>query len=170
MMTTYTRRSPGQSYLKHVLADRINKILHETTLDLEINPSKVYEKLIQDLSNNGTTNLPSDMSPSVTAEEALANPHVQAIIAPRVQTLIAITTEFLDTIIKNIDIVPYGIRWICKQIKILTKVSLLLTTNLSPLLLRENTLKLETSTSAHLSVASSFYASLILQSLLPKHT
>lgn len=41
MMTTYTRRGPGQSYLKSVLAERINSLIEHQDLNLEINPVKV---------------------------------------------------------------------------------------------------------------------------------
>jgi Ras GTPase-activating-like protein IQGAP2/3 len=41
MMTTYTRRGPGQSYLKNVLAERINALIEHKDLNLEINPLKV---------------------------------------------------------------------------------------------------------------------------------
>jgi hypothetical protein len=40
-MTTYTRRGPGQSYLKSVLAERINSLIEHKDLNLEINPVKV---------------------------------------------------------------------------------------------------------------------------------
>ena len=40
MMTTYTRRGPGQTYLKNVLSERINKLIEHKDLDLEINPLK----------------------------------------------------------------------------------------------------------------------------------
>lgn len=46
MMTTYTRRGPGQSYLKSVLADRINSLIEHKDLNLEINPLKVSIKEI----------------------------------------------------------------------------------------------------------------------------
>ncbi|KAJ9114780.1 hypothetical protein QFC22_005656 [Naganishia vaughanmartiniae] len=41
MMTTYTRRGPGQTYLKNVLADKINSLIEHKDLNLEINPLKV---------------------------------------------------------------------------------------------------------------------------------
>ncbi|EMS18230.1 Ras GTPase-activating protein [Rhodotorula toruloides NP11] len=41
MMTTYTRRGPGQSYLKSVLAERINSLIEHKDLNLEINPLKL---------------------------------------------------------------------------------------------------------------------------------
>lgn len=45
MMTTYTRRGPGQSYLKSVLAERINSLIEHKDLNLEINPVKVSHHL-----------------------------------------------------------------------------------------------------------------------------
>jgi Ras GTPase-activating-like protein IQGAP2/3 len=45
MMTTYTRRGPGQSYLKSVLAERINSLIEHKDLNLEINPVKVPPSL-----------------------------------------------------------------------------------------------------------------------------
>jgi Ras GTPase-activating-like protein IQGAP2/3 len=43
MMTTYTRRGPGQSYLKTVLGERINSLIEHKELNLEINPVKVRD-------------------------------------------------------------------------------------------------------------------------------
>lgn len=42
MLTTYTRRGPGQSYLKSVLSERINQVLENKDENLQINPLKVY--------------------------------------------------------------------------------------------------------------------------------
>lgn len=61
------------------------------------------------------------MTAAITAEEAAKNPNVQAIIGPRIETLTEICQSFLNIIYNNIDLVPYGIRWICKQIKFLTR-------------------------------------------------
>lgn len=44
MMTTYTRRGPGQSYLKNVLAERINSLIEHKDLNLEINPLQVSRR------------------------------------------------------------------------------------------------------------------------------
>ena len=41
MMTSYVRRGPGHSYLKGVLAERINSLIEHKDLNLEINPLKV---------------------------------------------------------------------------------------------------------------------------------
>jgi len=119
MMTTYTRRGPGQTYLKNVLSERINNLIDHKDLDLEINPLKVYEQMIKDIEEE--TGKPCDLPKGITQEAAQENTDVQAIIAPRLNMLMEITGSFLSTIISSINQVPYGIRWICKQIRSLTK-------------------------------------------------
>lgn len=119
MMTTYTRRGPGQSYLKVVLQDKINALIELKDVDLEINPLKVYAKIIEKEDDTGSV---SDSLPrGVTAEEAAENPRVQEIIAPRLIMLMDLANSFLETIIQGLDETPYGIRWICKQIRSLSK-------------------------------------------------
>nr|ODN87577.1 IQ domain-containing GTPase activating protein [Cryptococcus depauperatus CBS 7841] len=120
MMTTYTRRGPGQSYLKSVLADRINSLIEHKDLNLEINPLKVYEQMIQQIEED-TGTLPPSLPRGVPAEVAAANEDVQAIIIPRITMLMEIANSFLATIIDSMESVPYGIRWICKQIRSLTR-------------------------------------------------
>ncbi|KAI0635985.1 Rho GTPase activation protein [Trametes polyzona] len=120
MMTTYTRRGPGQSYLKSVLAERINSLIEHKDLNLEINPVKVYEQMIQQIEEE-TGSLPPTLPRGVPPEVAAANADVQAIIAPRLTMLMEIANSFLLTIIDSMESVPYGIRWICKQIRSLTR-------------------------------------------------
>ncbi|KAI8645360.1 Rho GTPase activation protein [Parasitella parasitica] len=120
MMTTYTRRGPGQSYLKSVLSDKINDLLERQDLNLQINPLKVYDELVQKMEQE-QGELPDEFPRSVTAEMASANPIVQEMIRPRLKTLMDIADSFLTTIINSLNQVPYGIRWICKQIRSLTK-------------------------------------------------
>jgi len=73
-----------------------------------------------------TGSLPPNLPRGVPPETAAANPDVQAIIAPRLTMLMEIANSFLVTIIDSMDSVPYGIRWICKQIRSLTRVRLAL--------------------------------------------
>lgn len=120
MMTTYTRRGPGQSYLKVILQDSINSLIELKDLDLEINPLKVYEKMVTDIEDQQGT-LPPNLPKGVTAEQAAENETVQQIIAPRLTMLMEIANNFLTTIIDGLEETPYGIRWICKQIRSLSK-------------------------------------------------
>jgi len=120
MMTTYTRRGPGQSYLKVVLADSINSLIELKDLDLEINPLKVYEKMVSEMEEQ-MGSLPANLPRGVTAEQAAENEAVQKIIAPRLTTLMELANNFLSTIINGLEETPYGIRWICKQIRSLSR-------------------------------------------------
>lgn len=120
MMTTYTRRGPGQAYLKQVLADQINSLIELNDVDLEINPLKVYETMVQQIEAS-TGSLPPYLQRSVTAEVAAENEQVQQIIAPRLKMLTDIANTFLETIIEGLEETPYGIRWICKQIRSLSR-------------------------------------------------
>ena len=120
MMTTYTRRGPGQSYLKEVLSEKINSLISLEEVDLEINPLKVYDSMVKQIEAD-TGSLPDYLPRSVTAEDAAENEQVQAIIAPRLKMLTEIAEGFLSTIIEGLHETPYGIRWICKQIRSLSR-------------------------------------------------
>jgi Ras GTPase-activating-like protein IQGAP2/3 len=120
MMTTYIRRGPGQQYLKLVLSENLNRLLAKGELNFEINPLKVYEQMINEIETE--TGKDCDLPRNVSDDVAASNNRVRAIIAPRVQTLVEVANSFLDTIVDSLDQVPYGIRWICKQIMLLTKV------------------------------------------------
>ena len=120
MMTTYTRRGPGQSYLKEVLSEKINSLISLEDVDLEINPLKVYDNMVKQIEAD-TGSLPDYLPRSVTAEDAAENEQVQAIITPRLKVLTEIADGFLSTIIEGLHETPYGIRWICKQIRSLSR-------------------------------------------------
>lgn len=71
------------------------------------------------MENDGV--LPPNFRKASSAEEAAQDPQVKALIEPRLKRLMDIANSFLQTIINSLDQVPYGIRWICKQIRSLTK-------------------------------------------------
>lgn len=111
MMTTYTRRGPGQTYLRSCLSEPLNKIIERRDLNLEILPLKVYAEL----------GLGKDDDSSITPDEAYNHPQVQAVTRPRLKQLEILATDLLRTIIASLPAIPYGIRWICKQIRLLTR-------------------------------------------------
>ncbi|KAJ1727596.1 RasGAP protein [Coemansia biformis] len=119
MMNTYTSRGPGQVYLKNVISDEIARVIENRDLNLEINPLKVYEELRKEREDRGLG--VGDFPLGVSTEDATNNPLVRAAVQPRVEQLMRIANSFLDTIIAHRDSTPYGIRWICKQIRSLTK-------------------------------------------------
>ncbi|XP_048588250.1 GTPase-activating protein isoform X2 [Nematostella vectensis] len=107
MMTTYTRRGPGQEYLKCTLEEPLNDLMSQEDLVLEINPIKVYIELYGH---------PMDES-SLTLERAMDDPEVMFRTKLRIKKLQDISSLFLGIIISSLSQVPYGIQWLCRAIK-----------------------------------------------------
>lgn len=60
----------------------------------------------------------SELPKKVTSEEAEENADVQRLIDQRIHKLGEITDNFVQALINSLPQIPYGIRWICKQIKV----------------------------------------------------
>lgn len=88
---------------------------------LILTPLQVYEQMVNQIEDE-TGQLPPNLPRGVAPEIAAENIDVQTIIAPRLTMLMEIANSFLVTIIESMESVPYGIRWICKQIRSLTRV------------------------------------------------
>ncbi|KAI0314604.1 Rho GTPase activation protein [Amylostereum chailletii] len=120
MLTSYTRRAPGQDYLRRLLASPLSRLLERSDLNLEINPVKVYGEMIDAMERN-TGHPPVHLPLNVSAEEAQVNLDVEALITPRIVKLVEIADNLLSRIIDSVEVIPYGIRLICRQIRALTK-------------------------------------------------
>lgn len=83
---------------------------------MEINPLKVHEQMMS--ASGGPS---PGVNRGVPPEQIINDPDVQAILTPRYVMLNEIAASFLDTILDSLSSIPYGIRWICKQIRNLTK-------------------------------------------------
>ena len=83
---------------------------------LEINPLKVYELMINDY--EATTGKISPLDKKALPEEAAENIDVKKLIETRIHQLGEITDDFISALINSMKAIPYGIRWICKQIRI----------------------------------------------------
>lgn len=114
MLSTYARRGEGLHTLKTVLEDPLQDMVSNPGLTLEVNAYKVYQEVIQSFEKK--TQKPWPLKRSVTSEIAWSNSYVQDLIKPRTEHLKYITKHFLKRITDNFDEVPYGIRWICKQL------------------------------------------------------
>ncbi|PVU97225.1 hypothetical protein BB559_002104 [Furculomyces boomerangus] len=115
LMTTYTRRELGQEYLKNVLSDKIQYILENTDEgDNELNPVRIYQSLIQ---SGEIKQDPSCDENSINYLDSINNnPVVSKTIAERTQKICNLAKQILDAITESVERVPFGIRWICKQI------------------------------------------------------
>nr|GAT44638.1 RasGAP protein [Mycena chlorophos] len=120
VLITYTRRESGRRYLTNTLAERIRSLVEHVDLDLEIDPQKIHHQLASEVEKE-IGQRPADMPRDVSADAAAKHPDVQAVLIPRLNLLLDIARSFLLTVLDSLDNVPYGIRWICKQIRILAR-------------------------------------------------
>jgi len=114
MLSSYARRGEGLNILKKVLETPIQDMLNQRDLTLEINAYKVYQEVIQNYERTTGKKWPEQRNISI--EEAAKKDFVKQLIAPRIKMLQTITNNFTDRILRKVDEVPYGIRWICKQL------------------------------------------------------
>lgn len=117
MLSAYARRGSGLTTLKNILEEPLQKLCALKDLNLEINPSKIYLSLIQDYETN--TGKVSDLPKDIGDAEAAAHPEVEAIVQDRVDKLLHWVDIFLNRIIEGVQTIPYGMRWICKQLSYL---------------------------------------------------
>jgi Ras GTPase-activating-like protein IQGAP2/3 len=115
MLITYNRRKQGTEYLKKTLQPLLSSLMEKTELNLELHPLIIYQGIIND--QEMETGQKSTLERGISQEQALQNPDVKRILTARTQELERICQSFLDGIIRTIDDLPYGIRWITKQLR-----------------------------------------------------
>jgi Ras GTPase-activating-like protein IQGAP2/3 len=115
MVITYNKRKQGSEFLKTVLGPMIKDMLQKANVNLELKPQMVYQGMIneKEIATGEKTNL----NRNLTEEEIMNLPEVESIVKERISQLEQICQKFFDGIIDNLAKVPYGIRWICKQIR-----------------------------------------------------
>jgi len=114
MVLTYAKRKQGieciQNTLGQIICDTIKenlsynldaKSIHNAILNLK--ESETGQKFTTERSN--------------TVKMILQDPDVRKVLDQNIENLKKKCTLFFDAIIKNVKKIPYGLRWICKQIK-----------------------------------------------------
>lgn len=126
MVLQYNRRKAGFDYLKKTLRGPFEEFL-KVEINSEINPLTIYRQMISEaeIETGERSTLPRDIS----AEAAAANPEVAQTVQQRVRAIRQVCEWFLDAILRTRDSLPYGLRWICKQLHELVIKSLPETTH-----------------------------------------
>eukprot|EP01088_Endostelium_zonatum_P021602 TRINITY_DN864_c0_g2_i1.p1 TRINITY_DN864_c0_g2~~TRINITY_DN864_c0_g2_i1.p1 ORF type:complete len:929 (-),score=306.49 TRINITY_DN864_c0_g2_i1:44-2830(-) len=119
MVITYNRRKQGLEFLRKILSPVIKKVMERTDLSLEIQPKNIYLSMINEQEIKSGEK--SKLERFVKEEDAMTHPEVQATMKKRLDALQEISQMFLDAVINSMNNLPYGIRWICKQIKELSQ-------------------------------------------------
>eukprot|EP00475_Leptophrys_vorax_P005128 TRINITY_DN1307_c0_g1_i1.p1 TRINITY_DN1307_c0_g1~~TRINITY_DN1307_c0_g1_i1.p1 ORF type:complete len:875 (+),score=221.44 TRINITY_DN1307_c0_g1_i1:59-2683(+) len=116
MLSAYARRGVGMAILRSILGPPLEELMKDKDLDLELMPDKVYTKMIIDFETKTGSEWPRKKDP--TPEELENDEDLQRELKRRMKTLSDIANKFLESILQNADKIPYGMKWICKEIKI----------------------------------------------------
>jgi len=102
----FLRRDKCLGALKSILATPLSTVMQDRS-DFELNILAVYKEVCQ------SHNILVDAS--TTTAQAMRDPEVVNLLVQRAQVLRDYAKTFLDAIVDGIDLIPYGIRCICKN-------------------------------------------------------
>jgi len=123
MVVTYNRRKPGMEYLKKALSPIMKRIISKADdLNFELNPSVIHHQLINEMEIR--TGEKSTVDKNISEEHASTIPEVKAVVEKRTKDLQEVCEWFLEGIVTSLESLPYGLRWICKQIRLTTQKKL----------------------------------------------
>ncbi|KAL9657378.1 hypothetical protein ABK040_014367 [Willaertia magna] len=119
LLITYCHeRISGRQFLQKVLYDKIlEPILHETNLILDINPiAYLKEKIAK---TEVETGVKSDINVNeLTFEKAMEiDKETNEVIKQRQEKLLQLCKTILECFYNNINELPYGLRYVCRQLK-----------------------------------------------------
>ena len=115
MLTAYTRRGDGRRYLKFVFADIVEEAV-ALKGSFEVKPEKIIVEMAEKEASNPESfwhHLKQEVL-TMSRVEILAISAVHEIQKERITVLLSFARRFLDSILETVEVIPYGVRWICK--------------------------------------------------------
>lgn len=114
MVIAYNKRKQGIDFLKNVVGPILKQVITKD-INLELKPMIIYQSMINE--QEIRTGEKSTLDRNLSEDQIMELKDVQEIVRSRMEQLEQICQLFFDKIISNLNKLPYGIRWICKQIK-----------------------------------------------------
>jgi len=114
MVLTYAKRKQGieciQSTIGPIICDTVNK-----GMSFNLDAKVIHTNLIN--TKEAKTGEKCTAERSLTEKMIVQDPEVKKILNENIENLKKSCTDFFDAIVSSVKKVPYGLRWICKQIK-----------------------------------------------------
>ncbi|KAI9140363.1 hypothetical protein BKA69DRAFT_1080627 [Paraphysoderma sedebokerense] len=114
LVVHYNRGARERQYLRDLLQPVLKKVF-EADFDLETDPLLVYKSIIRE--EESKTGQKSAKKFDVSREEALADEATKQKISKVLQHLKLFTDQFMDAIVASLPKMPYGIRYIAKELR-----------------------------------------------------
>ncbi|CAG8816633.1 19851_t:CDS:2, partial [Gigaspora rosea] len=115
LVVHYNRGAKERKFLRDLLSPLVKQVMDDEFMDLETDPLKVYRNLIN--AEELRTGLPSNKPIDISQQDALNDPETRTVFIHHLQRLRKETETFLTTIINSIGKMPFGIRYIAKELK-----------------------------------------------------
>lgn len=115
MLTTYTQRGPGKEYLKETLGPLLRETMADAQTSFDVDPKKVYETWVNDYEVREGKKWEGEKAP--LPEVCAQYDFVKKAIAEHVPAVAAAVDRMVQALAASTERVPYGIRFICRQIK-----------------------------------------------------
>jgi Ras GTPase-activating-like protein IQGAP2/3 len=116
MAVHYNRGAKERKYLRELLQPLVKKILNDPKLNLEMDPIWIYQGLIKE--EESRTGIKSEKPFNVNLSQALSDPETKAAFILHLQQLRSLTAEVVSSILNSLDYMPYGVRYIAKELKL----------------------------------------------------
>ncbi|KAG0000526.1 hypothetical protein BGZ65_004291 [Modicella reniformis] len=114
MVMVYVRGAKERRYLRDLLGPLVRQVLEDDFLDLESDPLMIYKASINN--EELRTGRPSERPLHIDHTEALNDPETRTTFIRHLQELRLRTEMFLDAILESLPRMPYGIRFIAKEV------------------------------------------------------
>ncbi|KAI1311958.1 hypothetical protein EDD11_003214 [Mortierella claussenii] len=114
MVMIYVRGAKERRYLRDLLGPLVRQVLEDDFLDLESDPLMIYKASINN--EELRTGRPSERPLHIDHTEALADPETRTTFIHHLQELRLRTEMFLNAILESLPRMPYGIRYIAKEV------------------------------------------------------
>ncbi|CAG8434697.1 12385_t:CDS:10 [Ambispora gerdemannii] len=114
LVVQYNRGAKERKFLRELLGPMVKSVMDDY-MDLETDPLMIYRNLVnaEELRSGQTSSRPTD----ITQTEALNDPETRTVFIHHLQRLRKETEMFLNAIISSLPKIPYGIRYISRELK-----------------------------------------------------
>ncbi|CAG8441430.1 8358_t:CDS:10 [Ambispora leptoticha] len=115
LVVQYNRGAKERKFLRELLGPLVKYVMDDDYMDLETDPLMIYRTLVnaEELRTGQKSSRPTD----ITQTDALNDPETRTVFIHHLQRLRKETEVFLNAIISSLTKMPYGIRYISRELK-----------------------------------------------------
>ncbi|KAI8996948.1 hypothetical protein BDB01DRAFT_862678 [Pilobolus umbonatus] len=115
------RGAKEKEFFRSLLTPLVQEVVDNDVLDLDANPGDILKKCINE--EESRTGVPSTRTHATLASDALSDKEVRDTFLINIRNLREITNKFFKAITNAVDEVPYGVRVIARELRLVLEDS-----------------------------------------------